>query len=388
MTLKIGVVIPVHNQAKNIPQVVAGYLAQSKMPSTIVFVLDRCSDNSKSILSSYATDFLNHGCELVILSKPYSHGFSAGMTRDFGINYLLNNTNTDVFVFTDGDCIPHPRLVERHLQVCFAFGDTPGVSCGARSDMQEDGTLTPDPRLVNEYNRDLVFRVGYSRYVVNPEVVEKSWACWSCNMAMNLAGLKLCLEINRLLTGVARVFNVHFDGKWGGEDGFIALNIFRCGGHVVMLDPLVDVRHIWHPRGHTNDSHLYVVDAMDKRLRALFFWGTYDNSKNTSVFRGLRIPDFNSYWNVDQLRCITSYAVPSYIDRLLQITALKDGIKGIASAWFLSRSVEHASQFVEPPSSLSDAEGQELFDQICEALDVFRKRAFIFDTNTGTVDPE
>ena len=163
------------------------------------------------------------------------------------------------------------------------------------------------------------------------------------------------------------VFNSQFDGKWGGEDGFVALAIFRSGGNVVMLDPNIHVTHIWHPRGHTNDSHLYVVEAMDIRLRSCILMNSdgIDNLKKSSEFHALMLPAPHRYDDLESLRKIVSYNVPE--DTLHLIDKYMTHLEKVTAAWFLARSYKHISFYFEV-EQLSQQQGREMYDTVVSVL--------------------
>ena len=80
------VIIPSHNQSKNIERIVSGYENQTLKPDLVLFVLDRCSDNSLEILENINTEL-----NLKWLVKETGENFSAGLTRDFGVEWVLEN---------------------------------------------------------------------------------------------------------------------------------------------------------------------------------------------------------------------------------------------------------------------------------------------------------
>ena len=48
------------------------------------------------------------------IEKNVGENFSAGLTRDFGVNYVLENyPNYEMILFTDGDCVPSERVIEK-----------------------------------------------------------------------------------------------------------------------------------------------------------------------------------------------------------------------------------------------------------------------------------
>src|SRR5574344_1430306 len=119
------VIVPSHNQAENIDKIIAGYDKQTVPPDLLIFVLDRCSDNSREIFSRKQSKIRK-----VCLIKNSGDNFTAGATRDYGLTYVEENypEYTNV-IFTDGDCVPCEKLVELHLD-CLSQSSKPAVSCG------------------------------------------------------------------------------------------------------------------------------------------------------------------------------------------------------------------------------------------------------------------
>lgn len=276
------VVIPIHNQAKNLTPVLGAYLAQTKAPKNIVLVLDRCTDNSKELAESFISKFEIIGCKLHVIEKIMEGniGFGAGSTRDFGVRYALDNNLEGDFLFSDGDCIPSPELVAHHEESLVS--DLPRITCGLRYETIGGGQeqefplvgdyvlgmpVQTDMRLAASYCEGNVFGDGYDRLVMNPDVIKNSWICWSCNLGMNRAAINLCHAVNGRMDGdERRVFNSAFDGNWGGEDGFVGATLFHCGGEVIAASQRSWVTHIWHPRTHTNLSHMNLVLSKEQRL--------------------------------------------------------------------------------------------------------------------------
>lgn len=277
------VVIPIHNQEANIQRVLDGYMKQSLYPKHVVLVFDRCTDASQSIATSYLMKFKILGVDLHLVETSKfggATGFGAGRTRDIGVSYAIDRRLGDQFLFTDGDCIPSADLVAHHMsQLCV---EQPRITCGQRwetlgpNEPAQYELMKPtaygelvqgDMRVYASWCRGQVFGFGYDRLVIDPVVFRQSWICWSCNLGMNIAAIKLCWEANGFISGdVKRVFNSAFDGRWGGEDGFVGDILFRHGGEVVALSERSQVTHLWHERKHTNLQHLGLLAELDLRL--------------------------------------------------------------------------------------------------------------------------
>lgn len=276
------VIVPVHNQTRNVLPVLNAYLKQTQSPQAIVLIFDRCTDNSRELAAGMQPSFERAGIGLHLHDTSEFGaitGFGAGRARDCGLS-VAHSLGAGPFLFTDGDCVPALTLVEHHagvLQVPHAR-----ISCGRRYDTLGPGEeptfamVLPDAqddvRNGAHYMDGLVCSTGVDRLVFNPTVFESSWICWSCNLGMNAAAVALCRAVNSALSGTAdRVFSPVFDGRWGGEDGFVGLSVFRCGGETVMLSERSWVKHIWHPRKHTNLDHLRLVQRQDFELQRAIF---------------------------------------------------------------------------------------------------------------------
>jgi hypothetical protein len=250
----------------------------------MVLVCDRCTDSSAIIADSYSLAFSAIGCTLHVIDTKDSSlkGFGAGRTRDVGVQYAKRHDLSGPYIFSDGDCVPSPELVAHHKEQLTV--NHPRITCGLRYETVPSSETAAFPvlahtllgmpvqddlRLNAAWCKHLVFGSGFDRLVLNPQVFERSWICWSCNLGMNDEAIDVCYNANGILDGDEnRIFNSAFDGRWGGEDGFVGLTMFRMGHEVVALHRRSHVTHIWHPRAHTNQEHLILVARKDAVLVA------------------------------------------------------------------------------------------------------------------------
>lgn len=260
------VIIPSHNQAKHIKPIIENYEKQTLLPDLLLFVLDRCEDNSEEVIKSTV-------CKLRIgyVIKEVGKNFSAGLTRDFGIDYIQKHyPEYEMIIFTDGDCIPSERLVETHYEnICQS--NKPIVSCGMRNKQKETGEWEEDERLSPLWINQFSFGDRNSRLIVSNPLALDNIFTYSCNFAFNKNAIELCQNINFKLSNCTRVFNPEFDGSWGGEDSFISHCLYRTGNYILMTSKECYVDHFWHEEvsKKNNSKKKMLQNLLSKRLEQL-----------------------------------------------------------------------------------------------------------------------
>lgn len=210
-------------------------------PDVLLFVFDRCADNSVEIISNIVTDL-----QVTYVVKTIGENFSAGMTRDYGLDALDKSeefNSYDVVLFTDGDCIPSEDLIKHHLDN-LSRTDKHSVSCGPRTMQDEFGNDKLDERF--DWADGCGFTNRNARLIVSKKLTVDSILTYSCNLAFNKAAIDICRQINKELSNSARVFNPEFDGSWGGEDNFISHCIFKTNGNILLTCKDAVVYHPYH----------------------------------------------------------------------------------------------------------------------------------------------
>ena len=260
------VIVPSHNQAENIDKIIAGYDKQTVPPDLLIFVLDRCTDNSREVFSRKQSKIRK-----VCLIKNSGDNFTAGATRDYGLSYVEENypEYTNV-IFTDGDCVPCEKLVEIHLD-CLSQSSKPAVSCGMRIMVQQDGSEKQDERLDESWTNDYSFTDKNARLLISSRVTLESIFTYSCNFAFNKSAILLIKKINKQLSNKSRLFNPEFDGSWGGEDNFISDCLYRTGNNILLTSKECYVKHQWHKEADKSDigKKRHIVIRLSERLKSL-----------------------------------------------------------------------------------------------------------------------
>lgn len=279
---KSAAVILIHDQEANLPRLIASYKAQVIQPDLYVFVLDRCRDNSKSILTEYAK--MQH---IKIVEVERESDFQAGYNRDIGLNAAEKEYPDCDVMFFDGDCILTPNVVASHLEIIQCNPDYPTIAVGRRICESESTTIEEDHRIKAFHVTKKVFTYGMHRLVVARELANARMLTWSCNFAFNRHAIDLCKHVNFELNRESRVFNPIFDGRWGGEDDFIGLTTVHFGIAVVSVNPEHYVQHIWHP---SRMGQLY-VGTIELKIHQLKYLASRLDAPGVTAIRTARVID-------------------------------------------------------------------------------------------------
>jgi cellulose synthase/poly-beta-1,6-N-acetylglucosamine synthase-like glycosyltransferase len=114
--MTIGILIPCHNEEKNIRETLASCLRQTRKPDKIVVVDDASTDRSVEIIREF-------GNAVTLVELKVNRG-NKSYVQEEG----LQRIDTDVFVATDGDTLLHEKFLEE-IEKDFAYPDTVAV-CG------------------------------------------------------------------------------------------------------------------------------------------------------------------------------------------------------------------------------------------------------------------
>jgi glycosyltransferase involved in cell wall biosynthesis len=210
-----SIVTLVHNQSKNLPEVLLAYSSQSLQPTSYIFVLDRCTDDSEEIIIEFSKTN-----NVIIIKNNNGLDFQAGYCRDLG----LDSVDSDV-LFLDGDCVPSKNLFEEISNELLS--NEPTIAIAKRINMISDGTgSSPDTRESTPWFIGLIINENKT-IIKNKELARARMITWSCCLGLNKLAIAEIKKVNIDIFGENRLFPSLFDGRWGGEDDHI--------GHVSMF---------------------------------------------------------------------------------------------------------------------------------------------------------
>jgi len=254
--MKVALIIPIHKQKQHWMRMQSAIERLSVRPHCVYVMMDRPlsseyefikkSCQAEGLLNTYKVFNIHEIPEFIGRPNnlPDQSLFLTGHRRNLGIEYAISD-GCECFVFIDGDCVPQTDLIKSHL----AINDQgiPNLSIGRRRDGQYNWR---DQREVAEAVK------SYGLFSKNPYytvtewyLLETSTIVWSCNMSLNIAAVNRLKKFNRKYYGRDDVFHSDFLGTWGGEDGFIGIEAYKCGIRITMLgDSNSGIKHIHHER--------------------------------------------------------------------------------------------------------------------------------------------
>jgi len=297
------VIVPSHNQSSHIKNIIDGYEKQTVKIDLLLFVLDRCSDDSEEVLKSIISTIV-----VMYVKKESGLNFSAGMTRDFGLE-CIKSLDYSMVLFTDGDCVPSKKVVEEHY-TNISNTSKALVSIGKRISQDENGEWKDDERnigfWVNGTNFNKLGRILHSHQFTTKNVMT-----YSCNLAFNKKAIELCKYINKTISNSDRVFNPEFDGSWGGEDDFISHCLFLTSNWIVMCSNESFVKHYYHKEEKKDlSTKIEKISKLSSLIKKNIFEGKIEGEYKTfkkNILVSAPSLDLDYYSDIVESNILTKY---------------------------------------------------------------------------------
>jgi len=105
---KVSVIIPVHNESARIGGLIRSLKNQS-YKAQIIFIDDRSSDESPSILAQFEKNAISLGNDCRIITLKENPGPNC---KQYALSRGIQEADGDYFLFTDGDCEVPPGWIE------------------------------------------------------------------------------------------------------------------------------------------------------------------------------------------------------------------------------------------------------------------------------------
>ena len=243
---RAAVIVTTYNAPDYLARVLAGYLHQEQFPDELIVADDGSGPETAAVVEGFAQR----------APFPVRHvwhedrGFRAAAIR----NEAVKASTADYLIFTDGDCIPHPRFVADHLRLAapgwFVQGKRMLVGRGASPRFAVTGFAGLAALCLRG-------ELGGCHHLLRiPGIAREQ---------KGLRGIKTCnFALSRADILAVNGFNEEFVG-WGREDAELAARLFAYG--LRRKDPPFSalVFHLWHEensRGSLAENDRMLAEAV------------------------------------------------------------------------------------------------------------------------------
>jgi glycosyltransferase involved in cell wall biosynthesis len=107
--MKLSLIIATYNQQDSLAKVFQGLSRQTKLPDEILIADDGSTDQTRELIEQWRSQ----------ISLPIHHLWHPdnGFLKTTILNRAVAKAAGDYLVFTDGDCVPHPRFIADHRKL-------------------------------------------------------------------------------------------------------------------------------------------------------------------------------------------------------------------------------------------------------------------------------
>ena len=126
--MKIAIVIPIHNEAAHIEQVLSALIGQTTQAAEVVLVNDQSTDNSLEIIEDKIKQYPHFKC---ISSNASANGHFPGpkVIQAFYQGLIAIQSDYDIICKFDGDILLPPNYLERLVEL-FQSNESVGMAGG------------------------------------------------------------------------------------------------------------------------------------------------------------------------------------------------------------------------------------------------------------------
>jgi glycosyltransferase involved in cell wall biosynthesis len=239
--MKAAVIVTTYNRPDALAAVLEGYVAQRAAAFELLIADDGSTDETRSIVQDYAS----HSPFPVRHIWQEDRGFRAGAAR----NRALAQIAAEYVIFSDGDCVPPPFFVQRHLLLarpgCFLAGNR--ILLSAHFTREVLARHLPIHRWSAAQ-----WLAAWVRRDVNRALplVHLPDGAWRVRDSRHWEGVKTC-NFSAWRTDLERAngFDERYSG-WGLEDSDLVIRLLHAGIRHKSARFAAPVFHLWH---HEND---------------------------------------------------------------------------------------------------------------------------------------
>lgn len=267
MKPKASVIMSTYKWNEALALVLSGFLTQTEQDFEILIGEDAQDDTTKILIDSYQP----HAAFKI---RHFSHP-DTGYHKTTILNRCIENIQSDVVIFIDGDCVPHERFVEYHIKL-----QEPGrYIAGRRVDLSQKFSEQLTPQLVREgalSNRKFSTRMslfwdclaGESGPFHRSYVVENKFLRSLCGLEKvdDMKGCNFSLATKDL--HAVGGYDEKFEG-YGREDTDLEIRLQNYGLKIKSAKNYCVQFHLWHKRLPWSENNRVRLDEVRTSKRYL-----------------------------------------------------------------------------------------------------------------------
>ncbi|MEL6930652.1 MAG: glycosyltransferase family 2 protein [Cyanobacteria bacterium J06600_6] len=196
---KTTILIPAHNEAEQIKEVIEGLQTQLTEQDRVVVIADNCHDNTAELARSTGVE---------VLEREHKTNRGKGYALDYAMQQIKNEP-PEVLVILDGDCMVEPNTIANITRKAIATGRP--VQATYLMEQPEDPSLKDNISMFSIKVKNLVRLLGLNRLGWHSLLTGSGMAFpWSLISQVSLAGSKttddMQLTVDLALAGSTPVF--------------------------------------------------------------------------------------------------------------------------------------------------------------------------------------
>ena len=230
----ITVIVSTYNSPAYLERVLQAYSHQTQFPDELLIADDGSTAETAVLVANFA-----HSAPFAVHHIWHEdNGFRKAEIHNKAISAAKGN----YIIFTDGDCIPHPKFVRDHIAAiksgCFVIGKRMLVNKALSHNFRFKGILSAIIQCISGNLSGVHHLLRLPWLILSHKGLH---GIRGCNMAMFRSDLLAINGFNQDTTGLAR------------EDSELVARLFAYGLKRLDLPFAAMVFHLWHPENSRNN---------------------------------------------------------------------------------------------------------------------------------------
>jgi glycosyltransferase involved in cell wall biosynthesis len=248
--MKISLIISTFNQSRALCKAFDGVRRQTQMPDEILISDDGSDDQTRGLVKAFSET----------IPVPVKHVWQSheGFRKTVILNQTVSQATGDYLIFTDGDCVPHPRFIGDHAALAEKGFWVQGRRCFVREEYVPDFSAN----LIPAFNWMLTGKItGAAKGVRWPWAIvrrdTRQRGIIGCNMAFWRTDI---VTVNG--------YDEDYVGWGTGEDSDIGTRLYNLGRPRKFVYGRAITFHLNHPpapRGHHQASLARLAETIATR---------------------------------------------------------------------------------------------------------------------------